>query len=338
MKKIGILFGGIFIGSAVLLMPIVAAISAVGTPFRVVGDFFEEAFLGEIEITELYDLIDSFIETPEATELFNEEYLPHIMAEKQITMPLNYIFIPLVIVGTEEATEADILTLINAAKKEIIEYKLVFDEYGNPVWNEYGEQVVEIEVRYELYSVEEYVDNLSKLGTYDEIFKIATQEEFAEFISYFNGLGVYRRSVNGDDRFIYPFTTKADVTAEMGWYSPFGTLMWHDAIDLAFPKPNDCGVPIYSVSDGVVIAVQHTDGANIANSVTVDAGDGIVIKYVHMADKYTLGVGTLVSRGDYIGLIGSTGISTACHLHLNFKVNGKTVNPRDFIDFDNPQY
>ncbi len=55
-------------------------------------------------------------------------------------------------------------------------------------------------------------------------------------------------------------------------------------------------------------------------------GFGYVTKYAHMQD-FNVKVGQRVKRGDCIGFVGSTGKSTAPHLHYEVIKNGKCVNP-----------
>ncbi len=338
MKNIAKMAVGLFLGMVILLLPIIGTISAVGSPFRVMGEIFNSVFGSEgwEEVNDVTLLIDYYLETSQSKEYFNEIYLPHILDERQIHVPLNYLFIPLLLSGIESPTEEEILFLISSAKKEVVRVEYLYDENGNIIYDEYGKPLEERYIEYELKSTDEFVQIIYTAEPYHSVFSIVEKDEISKLINRYAYISIYHRTIDSEERFVYPFTMKADITAEMGWYSPFGYIMWHDAIDLAFPAPNACGMPIYSVSDGVVVGVQHTDGKHIANTVTVDAGEGVTIKYVHMADSYVMPVGSLISRGDYIGLVGNSGRSTACHLHLNFKLNGVTVNPREFIDFDNP--
>ena len=64
--------------------------------------------------------------------------------------------------------------------------------------------------------------------------------------------------------------------------------------------------------------------------VMIDHGDGIVTLYAHCSELYVNAWDT-VDRGDVIALVGSTGWSTGPHLHIEFRVNGERVNPRDYL-------
>jgi murein DD-endopeptidase MepM/ murein hydrolase activator NlpD len=66
--------------------------------------------------------------------------------------------------------------------------------------------------------------------------------------------------------------------------------------------------------------------------VTINHGDGYSSSYLHLTG-YTVKVGQKVSRGQTIGYMGSTGVSTGPHLHFSIYYNGSTVNPASYISF-----
>ncbi|HTM95281.1 MAG TPA: peptidoglycan DD-metalloendopeptidase family protein [Croceibacterium sp.] len=84
------------------------------------------------------------------------------------------------------------------------------------------------------------------------------------------------------------------------------------------------GQPIYAVQDGTVqFAGRHGGHGNF---VKLAHGGGLGTGYAHMS-RIAVRPGQHVSRGQVIGYVGSTGLSTGPHLHYEMYKNGKTVNP-----------
>ncbi len=84
------------------------------------------------------------------------------------------------------------------------------------------------------------------------------------------------------------------------------------------------GAPIYAVTDGVVtIAGRH---GGFGNYVKLSHAGGLGTGYGHMS-RIAVRPGQRVARGQVIGYIGSTGLSTGPHLHYELYRNGRAVNP-----------
>lgn len=90
------------------------------------------------------------------------------------------------------------------------------------------------------------------------------------------------------------------------------------------------GNPIYAAADGVVRVSQESYGG-YGVAVTIDSvvgGQRITTLYGHMIyGSRTVGVGQTVQAGQVIGLVGSTGRSTANHLHFEVYLNGSNIDP-----------
>ncbi|WP_374526633.1 peptidoglycan DD-metalloendopeptidase family protein [Sphingopyxis sp.] len=84
------------------------------------------------------------------------------------------------------------------------------------------------------------------------------------------------------------------------------------------------GAPIYAVSDGLVTVAGRTGG--FGNYVKLSHGGGLGTGYGHMS-RIAVRPGQHVSRGQVIGYIGSSGLSTGPHLHYEVYRNGVAVNP-----------
>jgi murein DD-endopeptidase MepM/ murein hydrolase activator NlpD len=94
----------------------------------------------------------------------------------------------------------------------------------------------------------------------------------------------------------------------------------HSGIDLAAPT----GSPIVATSDGLVSWADWAGGYGIA--VAVEHGGGYQTRYAHMS-RVNVAPGQQVRKGDVIGYVGSTGMSTGPHLHYEVRVNGQAINP-----------
>lgn len=94
-----------------------------------------------------------------------------------------------------------------------------------------------------------------------------------------------------------------------------------------YPAP--VGTPITAVNDGtVVIAGKYPVRGNL---VAIDHGAGVVSLYFHQSELLVK-VGQKVTRGQRIGLVGSTGLSTGPHLHLEIRVRGEATQPADWFN------
>ncbi|MEH6790413.1 M23 family metallopeptidase [Parasphingorhabdus sp.] len=85
------------------------------------------------------------------------------------------------------------------------------------------------------------------------------------------------------------------------------------------------GAPIYAVTDGTVIHAGRKGG--FGNYVKLQHGGGLASGYGHMS-RIAVSNGTRVRRGQIIGYIGSTGLSTGPHLHYELYRGGRTINPQ----------
>ncbi len=96
----------------------------------------------------------------------------------------------------------------------------------------------------------------------------------------------------------------------------WGRIHGRNGVDVA----NICGTPIYAASSGSVIgAIEIGWNGGAGKYVKISHGSEIYTLYAHLS-KVLVSGGESVARGQLIGLMGSTGLSTGCHLH--FEVHG----------------
>ncbi|MCR5061953.1 MAG: M23 family metallopeptidase [Treponema sp.] len=131
------------------------------------------------------------------------------------------------------------------------------------------------------------------------------------------------------------------ITSEYGYRGSFTvnsgeqTKDFHAGLDIANIK----GTPIISVSDGKVLenAVSKPYGNYIVVAYPETKGwnADVLLYYCHLDEKSDKEVGSIVSAGEQIGLMGETGYATGPHLHIETRTDfGATKhNPRDYINF-----
>lgn len=95
----------------------------------------------------------------------------------------------------------------------------------------------------------------------------------------------------------------------------------HNGIDFAA----SIGTPVYATADGTVANVS-VRFSGYGKMVELDHGFGYRTRYAHMHD-FAVRKGQQVKRGDLIGYVGNTGLSTAPHLHYEVFINDQRVDP-----------
>lgn len=103
----------------------------------------------------------------------------------------------------------------------------------------------------------------------------------------------------------------------------------HDGIDIGGTGGNLNGQAADSIGGGKVTEVGY-DENGYGNYVVVDHGNGYTSLYGHL-QKATVKQGDAVNAGQQVGVIGSTGSSSAPHLHLRVRKDGQSIDPRTVI-------
>ncbi|HHV37317.1 MAG TPA: LysM peptidoglycan-binding domain-containing protein [Candidatus Cloacimonetes bacterium] len=98
----------------------------------------------------------------------------------------------------------------------------------------------------------------------------------------------------------------------------------HKGIDLA----GKTGTPIFAVLDGTVVysGVQGAYG----NVIVLEHPDFVMTVYAHN-EKNLVAVGEKITKGQQIATVGSTGNATGAHLHFEYRIKGKAINPRKVL-------
>ncbi len=129
---------------------------------------------------------------------------------------------------------------------------------------------------------------------------------------------------------IMPISNKDLKKTASGWgwriHPIYKIRRFHYGMDFVAPT----GTPVYTTGDGVVDKL-ITSRRGYGNQVIIDHGFGYKTRYAHLVvNGFNVKKGQEVKRGDVIAFVGSTGLSTAPHLHYEVHRNGKMVDPKNF--------
>ena len=118
--------------------------------------------------------------------------------------------------------------------------------------------------------------------------------------------------------FLWP--SRGVITSRFGWRYR----RHHNGVDLAAPR----GTAIYAARDGVVDFAGWNGG--YGRVAYIDHGGGLITVYGH-ASKLLVQAGQQVKRGQLIAEVGCTGACTGSHLHFEVRINGRAVNPLQYL-------
>lgn len=108
-----------------------------------------------------------------------------------------------------------------------------------------------------------------------------------------------------------------------------GRIAPHNGTDFAMPV----GTPVLAAADGEVVIARF--GPAAGNYVAIRHGRQYMTRYLHLS-RFVVKPGQIVKRGDIIAYSGNTGSSTGPHLHYEFHINNRPVNPLK-IDLPRPE-
>jgi murein DD-endopeptidase MepM/ murein hydrolase activator NlpD len=116
------------------------------------------------------------------------------------------------------------------------------------------------------------------------------------------------------------------ITTRFGWtIHPFTHMGYlHLGVDIAWGM----GTPVQAAANGTVIQTGYND--DLGNFVAIQHKYGFMTRYLHMMRVVTY-KGAHVDRGDVIGYVGTTGLSTGPHLHYEVHLGGNYVDPMNFL-------
>ena len=122
--------------------------------------------------------------------------------------------------------------------------------------------------------------------------------------------------------FIWPLS--GTITSRFGYRNIFGSTSFHSGLDIAAPY----GTQI-SAADGGTVTFAGWRGS-YGQTVIITHDDGTVTYYAHCS-SLLVNAGDKVYQGQAIARVGMTGTATGYHCHFEVRVNGKSVNPENYL-------
>ena len=158
--------------------------------------------------------------------------------------------------------------------------------------------------------IEEYQMQMAEVEI--EIKKLSVTQSFGE--DYIGG------------EMIWPIPGHTIITSQYGMriHPITGLYSLHTGTDVSAP----IGANFVAAATGVVTKAEYNK--YYGNMVIIDHGGGVQTLYAH-GSEIVVHVGDLVSQGDVVLKVGSTGYSTGPHAHFEVRINGETVQPLDYV-------
>jgi len=100
---------------------------------------------------------------------------------------------------------------------------------------------------------------------------------------------------------------------------------FHKGIDFKAP----IGTPVYATADGIILKTESKE-TGYGNRIIIQHDEQFESHYGQLSEIQVT-EGQKVEKGDLIGLVGSSGASTAPHLHYEIRKDGKVLNPEDYL-------
>jgi septal ring factor EnvC (AmiA/AmiB activator) len=182
------------------------------------------------------------------------------------------------------------------------------DTYRDLKKLENSELVIDVKSRLDQIMKKIYVQSTS----YDQIIKLAKSKE--DMLAAIPA--------------IQPISNKDLTRTASGWgyriHPIYKIRKFHYGMDFTAPT----GTEIYATGDGT-IELTESSMRGYGNELVINHGYGYKTLYAHL-NEFNVKNGQQVKRGDVVGYVGNTGLSTAPHLHYEVILNGEKVNPVNY--------
>lgn len=222
------------------------------------------------------------------------------------------------------------------------------------IFDYYNDYMIDPNNQYSNENDKKIEEIISEIYAYYEVLKEASEgnDYFSMYITgtgYWWPIGSEETTSVGDKEFAKGEPISIQINSEFGYRTdPFtGKQSFHGGLDIGRNGRSD--VKIIATKDGVVLrplkgasnscpSNDRDCGGGYGNYVLIDHGDGTQSLYAHLlANSITVKAGDVVSQGQVIGIMGTSGNSTGIHLHFEIRENGERVDPLLYVDPNNPR-
>jgi len=231
-----------------------------------------------------------------------------------------YMFFPMVF-------SASIPAPLLGSGSPIVEDRIAVKEIENREPGLGGPETVE-EDEENIFTIESFETSDPALGRPLQLFITGGEEPKVYRINYFNTAGAR-----------LPVDPGAEISSDYGWRTPpcNGCSADHRGVDFV---PGE-GKPIYAVLDGMVIESGFLGGygywvmlEHLVKNPDTEEMERWETVYAHMQEgsiPEDVVIGAVVEKGDVIGKVGNTGMSTGPHLHFEIRIEGEEIDPLPLI-------
>jgi murein DD-endopeptidase MepM/ murein hydrolase activator NlpD len=204
----------------------------------------------------------------------------------------------------KQKTELEMAKVVLEEEKTVVQGKR---GELNQQWSSQNRMSKELST--DLALVEEAEEELAALSRQLVKFVTETQEK-------------YRKEYMGSGTMGWPVPGWTNISSPYGMrvHPIYGTPRFHTGIDI----PAYSGTRVNAAETGEVIMASMYGG--FGNTVILDHGGGVSTQYSHLV-SINVTMGQTVLKGEKVGGVGTTGLSTGNHLHFQIMINGATVDP-----------
>ncbi len=255
----------------------------------------------------------------------NMDYAQILFSSESIADLISRIDAIKVLMDFDKGIFDELLRIENeiALKKQQIEQdKLALEAYKQDIKNARDAQVA---VRADKQKLMDQMFNdkgaLEKILAQEEADAAAVQR-----LIIAESVGKDKDYQNVKGRYMWPTPSCLWISSPFGYriHPVYGVRRFHAGIDI----PASMGAKIVAPGNGVVILARSFGG--YGNCIIIDMGGGVTMVFGHLS-RYAVSQGQIVTMGQVIGYIGSTGVSTGPHLHFEVRENGNVVNPVGWV-------